>query len=185
MINIDNRIDKQMLSEFIGKNFNSYQHDEFLYTNTVTGIVGFKIDNKFYKLTNEYEKVDFLGLDSEATVSKFVECDLEEIQSLTESNMIEFIIDELITSITLVNDHYEVFTDNEIKYDWWETRAIIFKLAGRELAFEKQACWFSQEIVINKGYDLIDKLEDGKQIEEDFDESSSTIDVSREIVKLK
>lgn len=184
MVIIDNRIDKQILSTFIGRTFNSYQHDEFLYTNTVTGIVGFKIDDKYYKLTNEYEKVDFLGLDNEATVSNFVECDLEEIKSLTESDMIEFSIGESIASITQVNDHYEVFADNEMKYDWWETRAIIFKFADRELAFEKQACWFSQEIVINRGYDLIDKLEDGKQIEEDFEESDSTVKVSREIVEL-
>jgi len=79
---------------------------------------------------------------------------------------------------------HEVFADNEMKYDWWETRAIIFKFADRELAFEKQACWFSQEIVINRGYDLIDKLEDGKQIEENFEESDSTVKVSRKIVEL-
>ena len=48
--------------------------------------------------------------------------------------------------------------DGEPAYEVWLTRAIIFEVGGREISFEKDTVPFSEEITIQRGYNLIDKL---------------------------
>lgn len=51
--------------------------------------------------------------------------------------------------------------------------------------FEKQDCFFSMEIEIRKGHNLIDTVDDGKKILDDFEQSDKqTIEVQREIIEL-
>ena len=86
---------------------------------------------------------------------------------------------------TIINDCYTSKSYGNIDYEWKETRAIIFKLANTELMFEKQDCFFSMEIEIRKGHNLIDTVDDGKKILDDFEQSDKqTIEVQREIIEL-
>lgn len=180
----DNRFDKDLLKSFKGKIFNKYKHEKFLFTNTVTQILGFVIDGNSYELSNDYELVDFMGWDNEATICRIKQKDWNEILS-NRDDVIETDINEKIKAITLVNDHFVSYSYGKIDYDWWETRAIIFNFGELEVSFEKQDCFFSMEIEINKGYDLINKVEDGKFILSDFEQSEEqTIEVSREIIVL-
>lgn len=49
----------------------------------------------------------------------------------------------------------------------------------------KQDCWFSQEIEIYKGHDLLEKVGDGKGILADFDENEAKkVNVKRTIVEI-
>ena len=80
--------------------------------------------------------------------------------------------------VVLVNDH--TFSEN---YDMWETKTIVFYFDGFELCFEKQDCWFSMEIVIHKGHDTLNVIDDGKDILNDFDRSTS-ISIERTIVEI-
>lgn len=68
-------------------------------------------------------------------------------------------------------------------YDILETKAIIFFFESIELCFEKQDCWFSMEIVIHKGHDTLNVIDDGKDILNDFDRSTS-ISIERTIVEI-
>ena len=50
-----------------------------------------------------------------------------------------------------------------LTYDVWVTRGIIIEFGDHELAFEKPV-WFSEDIVIRRGYDLIEKFQPVEEI---------------------
>lgn len=165
----DFRFDTKLVKTFVGKAFKKYKHAEFLYTNSVTGIVGFEINGVVYKLTDEYEAVDFLALDDEATLFQISESNWNDIDSRINTNINEFNVDEIINKVILVNDHTVINIENKTAYDMLDTKAIIFCFDNHEVCFAKQDCWFSQEIEVYKGYNLIEKIGDGKGILEDFE----------------
>lgn len=180
----DYRFDQSLFKSFIGKNFNKYKHEKFLYTNTVTQILGFMINGKSYEMNNDFEQVDFMGWDNEATICRISQTSWDSILSDNE-DVIETEINKEIKSITLINDHFVSKTFGNINYDWWETRAIIFNFGELEVSFEKQDSFFSMEIEINKGYELIHKVEDGRFILSDFEQTDEqTIEVNRETITL-
>ena len=180
----DYRFDQNLLRSFIGKTFNKYKHKRFLFTNTVSIYLGFMVDNISYEICNDFEPVDFLDIDGEATICRINQKDWDKILE-NKNNVIETEIKKTIKSITIINDNFISRSYGEINYDWWETRAIIFNFGELEVSFEKQDCFFSMEIEVNKGYDLINKVEDGKFILSDFEQSEEqTIEVNREIIKL-
>ena len=181
----DYRFNQDLFKSFIGKTFNKYKHERFLFTNTVALYLGFMIDNKSYEISNDFEAVDFLDIDGEATICRINQKPWSEILS-NNDRVIETEIEKTIKSITIINDNFISRSYGKINYDWWETRAIIFNFGELEVSFEKQDCFFSMEIEINKGYDLINKVEDGKFIISDFEQSDEqTIEVNREIIKLQ
>lgn len=185
MIKHDYRFDSRLFSSFIGKIFNKYKHQKFLYTNTVTMFLGFMIDDKSFKMSNDFEAVDYMGIEDEATICRISNEDWYDILN-DQKDVIETQVNQEIKKIALINDHFSAYSNNKQEYDWWETRAVIFNFGEFELSFEKQDSYFSMEIEVNKGYDLISKISDGKFILKDFEQSpEKTIKVDREIVELK
>ena len=181
----DYRFNNELLKSFVGKTFNKYIHQEFVYTKTATLYVGFMIDNISYQIENDYEAIDYFGWDEEATTTKLYAKDWGSIVDAIGENASIASVDETIKSIKVINDHYSSFSHNEQDYDFWETRAIIFGLGEHEISFVKSDCWFSMEIEINKGNNLIDKLPDGKFILDDFNQSDKQhIEVEREIISF-
>lgn len=49
----DLRLNEDIFKRMIDKQFNIYKCDPFVFTNTVTGIVGLYIDEKVFELKNE------------------------------------------------------------------------------------------------------------------------------------
>lgn len=185
MIQYDFRFNTTLIKSFIGKRLNRYKHAEFMYTNSVTGILGIEIDSQVFALTNEYEAFDFLSLDNEATVFRISKSNWDKINTLINNDIIETNINEKIDKIQLINDHTTLRIKQNIEYDMWETKAMIFFMKNHEICFLKQDCWFSQEIEIYKGYDLINKVGDGKGIKEDFnDDDTKLVTVERSIVEI-
>lgn len=182
----DFRFDKELLQSFIGKTFNKYAHPQFVYTKAVSLYVGFMVNDVSYRIENDYEALDYFGWDGEATVLKLYEKDWDDIIKSWEDRACITEVQEKIKSITIVNDHYSSFKYNEQDYDYWETRAIIFNFGEYEVSFTKNDCWFSMEIEVNKGNNLIEKVPDGKFILEDFEQSDNQrVEVEREIIELK
>lgn len=176
----DFRFDTTLIKSFLGKHFTKYKHAEFMYTNSVTGIVGFEIDDDVYELTNEYEAMDFLTLDNEATVFRISKTKWDNVESMVTT------INEKIQKIILVNDHTTLKIEQNVAYDMWDTKAIIFCFNNHELCFAKQDCWFSQEIEIYKGHDLLKKTSDRKDILEDFKANETkSANVERVIIEIK
>ena len=83
-----------------------------------------------------------------------ISCDTLENEGIIE----ERYYDSIIKKITVVNEHQQLFNQGIQTYDVYVTRAIIFEMEdGGEISFEKDI-WFSEEINIRRGHDLIDKL---------------------------
>ena len=74
--------------------------------------------------------------------------------------MISTPVNEVITSVKLVNEQQKVSIKGELKYEVWLMRAIIFEAGGCEISFEKDTVPFSEEITIRRGYNLMEKISD-------------------------
>jgi hypothetical protein len=89
---------------------------------------------------------------------------------MDEGNMIEYPVENRITEIRIVNENQRLFHHDEQIYDVYTVRGIIFVLEdGREISFEKPI-WFSEEIYIQKGYDLIEKFAPFEEFAEGWNE---------------
>lgn len=182
----DFRFDQSIVKTFIGDILTCYKHAEFIYTNSVTGAAGFSIGNNVYMISNEYETLDFFGLDEEATVYRLNRSSWDEIDNVINNEVSENIINERISKIVLVNDHTTLKSNGTIEYDMWDTKAIIFYFNDYEICFMKQDCWFSQEIEVFKGYNLLSKVGDGKGILEDFEGSNiKQVSVDRDFITIE
>lgn len=182
----DFRINSDEAKKLLNKKFNKYKHAEFEYTNTVTLYVGLMIDDISYEVCNDYEQLDYFGWDNEATVCRINKKPWEMILNNSSSKIVETNIDQVIKGITIVNDHYSSFDHKIQNYDLWETRAVIFDFGDHQISFEKQDCWFSMEIEINRGENLINKISDGKFILKDFEQSEKqTIKTDRDIIEIR
>ena len=181
----DFRFNTALIKSFIGKKLTKYKHAEFIYTNSVTTILGLEIDGKVFELTNDYEAMDFLALDNEATVFRIANSKWDAIEPRINNVINETNVNEIIHKIILVNDHTTLMFDQHVEYDMWDTKAIILCFENHEICFVKQDCWFSQEIEIYKGHDLLEKVGDGKGILADFDENEAKkVKVKRTILEI-
>ncbi len=174
----DFRFDTELIKSLIGKTFLTYKHADFIVTDSVTGIIGFEINHQVFELVNDYEALDYFGLDGEATILSIYKSNWTEVESRFNNDIKETYIDEAVQKVILVNDH--TFSKN---YDMWETKAIVFCFKNFEICFEKQDCWFSMEIEIHKERDTLNVIDDGKDILDDFDENSS-VTIERTIVEI-
>lgn len=183
----DFRFDKALIQSLIGKKMIKYKHAEFIYTNTVTETLGFEVDNSVFELNNDFVKIDYLSIDDEATIFSIFKSNWNKVESMINDDINETIINEKIKKIILVNDHTLVNINEKIEYDMWDTKAIIFFFENYEICFAKEDCWFSQQIEVYKGHDLIEKISNGKELVDDFNlRDSKNISVVRfldEIIK--
>lgn len=174
----DFRFETELIKSFIGNTFTKYKHADFIIADSVTGILGFEINQQVFELVNDYEALDYFGLDGEATILSISQSNWTEVEPRFNNDIKETYIDEVVQKVILVNNH-TVLKD----YDMWETKAIVFYFDGFELGFEKQGCWFSMEIVIHKGHDTLNMIDDGKDILNNFDRNTS-ISIERSIVEI-
>ena len=185
MKNIDMRFDQNIIKDFIGKTFIKYRCDEFIFTNSVTQIVGFYIDNEIYKLTNIEESVDYFGTLEDTAVFRIEKAQEEDIRSaFSEGKQIDNPVQAPIDEIILVNENQTVEEYGTKTYDVWLTRGIIFKVDGREISFEKENWPFSEEINILKGYNLADQYSSTDAFSEEWGEGITAV-ATREYVSIK
>lgn len=151
----DFRLNKMIFKEMINKKFLKYRCDEFLYTNSVTGVVGIYIEDKIYELRNEQKGIDYFNYYDDFAVWSIKETDDNNIKSFfLDTEQINTPINEYIKEISLVNENQKATIDN-VEYDVWITRAIIFHLETRDVYFMKDSTAFSEEIEIKRGNDLL------------------------------
>lgn len=167
---IDVRFDGKIFQSFIGKIFYKYRCDPFVYAPSVTQTVGLYIGDEVYKASNVQETVDYYGNMDEVAVFRFTKTQDEEIYSaLAGVEQIDTVIDGRIEKIVLVNENQQTFENGIQTYDVWLTRGVIFTVDGREISFEKQNWPYSEEINIERGYNLIDKFGDVSEFSEDWE----------------
>lgn len=163
MYTFDMRFKENLLQSWIGLIFQKYQCDAFDFTNSVTQIAGLFIADEAYALTNIQESVDYYGTKDDISIFKIHKAQSQDIKSAFEdTTQIITPINGKITKISLVNENQQIYKNNSLLYDVWLTRGIIFFVNGREISFEKDSIPFSEEIIINRGYNLIQKFSDKK-----------------------
>ncbi len=184
MKTIDMRFDKAMIQSWIGKRFNMYKCDAFDYTNSVTQIVGLYIGEDFYALTNIQEPVDYFGINEDMSVSKLSKVDDSQVKSaFADVEMISTPVEENINSIVLINENQKMKKNGVYTHEINLTRAIIFKVGDGEISFEKDVVPFSEEIIIQRGYGLIDKCSGNDSFLEDWDDEYEP-EYSREVIEI-
>ena len=172
MTRLDMRFDETVIKSWVGKQFVEYKCDPFDFTNSVTQIVGFTIGEATYRLTNIQETVDYYGTDEDIAVFSVNAAEKEAIKSaFSETEQIITPIMGDITKIMLVNENQCVESEGK-SYDVWLTRAIIFVVDGREISFEKDCVPFSEEIIIRRGYNLVEKISDEKEFLEGWNDDA-------------
>jgi hypothetical protein len=182
---IDMRFDSNLIQSWIGKSFVKYKCDTFEFTNSVTQIVGLYIGDEVYALTNVQETVDYFGTTDDMAVAKLSVTEDSMIKSAFKNvEMVSTPVGEEITSVKMVNEQQTMAINGEPAYEVWLTRAIIFEVGGREISFEKDTVPFSEEITIQRGYDLIDKISDNDDFLQEWDEGYSPA-YKREVVVVK
>ena len=75
-----------------------------------------------------------------------------------------------------------MFENGEQTYDVWLTRGIIIDVGDRQIAFEKDV-WFSEEIIVHRGYELSKEFSPTEDFCVHWD-SSVKAECSREAVVL-
>ena len=164
MNTIDMRFNVNVIKGLIGKKFIKYKCDAFDFTNSVTQIVGIYIGECVFSLTNIQENVDYFGDVDDVAICRFTETVDDSVKSaFKDTEMITTPVRGTIDKIILINENQKLFRNGEELYNVWLTRAIIFCVDGREISFEKDNVPFSEEIIIQRGYDLIEKLSDEKE----------------------
>ena len=175
-----------MLRDIIGKTLDLFCCDRFEFSPCVFGIVGFKIERTFYKLTCNLEKTTRFWSEDEIVQLRFEECGSQKPKSRMDGGaMIDTPVHDTIVKIDLINDLESVAFENEQR-TLYSTKGIIFHLSsGNEISFELDT-WFSEMITIQRGYGLIDRfttVDDFLEEREDCEGYKATVE--RRIVSLK
>ncbi len=171
MKTIDMRFDLSLIKRWIGKKLIQYKNDPFEFTNSVTQIVGLYIDEDVYSLTNIQETVDYFGTTDDIAIFKLSRSNSNQISSaFKDVEMVNTPVNDVIKSVRIINEQQKISKDGEEGYEVWLTRAIIFAVGDREISFEKDTVPFSEEIIIQKGYNLTELIADNTGFLDDWDD---------------
>jgi hypothetical protein len=142
----------------IGKRFDKFMCDPFVYSPMVYGVVGLYIDGVAYKLTALYKTVkrffttdDIAAFRIEQTVDANIKTFMDEGELITNP------VSSKIVAIDIVTDHQTLEHDEEMQPLDYSVGVIFHLEDKREISFEIKT-WFSEMITVQKGYDLIEKF---------------------------
>ena len=123
----------------IGKEFSSFLHDEFNYTQSSTQVIELIIAGKSYYIYSFTEEKDYFGSPEDVAVWTVSD---EKLPVVEKKSFIKTPVKETIIGISLIQENQKVFENVEQTYDVLLTRGIVFDLGDRQIAFEKDI-WFS------------------------------------------
>ena len=176
-----NEQEKELLKSLIGKRLQSFHHDEFRFTPSSTQAVKIVMESDVpYYLYSFVEEQDYFGVNEDVAVWSVGD---EKLPIIDKKQFIKTPVGEKIKNIYLVQENQRTYEDGEQAYNVWLTRGIIFDMGENQIAFEKDQ-WFSEEIIIHKGYDLINRFASTDVFGKDWDPDVIT-ECSREIISLK
>ena len=101
----DVRLDSNKFKQMIGQTFIKYKCDPFVFTNSVTGIVGLYIGNKIYELKNEQIKFQYFDSIDDVALWNIKEVKDSDIHSFFEdTEQIITPVNQKIVKITLISE---------------------------------------------------------------------------------
>ena len=153
--------DKELLQSFIGTTLQSIEHDEFVFTNSSSQAVRLNVNNQVAYLYSFTESLDYFGSTEDVAVWSV---ESTEYPMILSKSFITMPVQQAITGVSILQEHQMLFDHGTQTYDVWVTRGIIFDLGDHQISFEKPV-WFSEEIIIRKGYDLLNSFRPVDDIE--------------------
>ena len=188
MKKIDVRFSTSELAEIqsmVGKKMSKYKCDPFEFSTSVYGIVGISFEDADYAFTNMVDVMDYYGEQEDVAIFKLEKRPFSSIMSLIPNQtMIETPVKATVSEIIVINECQQLFENDEQTYEVLLTRGIIFKFEdGRELSLEKNI-WFSEDITVEKGYDLLGQFSPETEFSEGWS-GNYRGECSREILSLK
>ena len=177
--------DMSLIQSMIGKRLIKYKCDPFEFSTSVYGIVGIALEDSTYAFTNLIEVMDYYGEQEDVALFKMKRIPFSSIHSLIQNQaMVETPVDSIISEIIVVNEQQQLFENDEQIYEVLLTRGIIFIFEdGHELSFEK-SIWFSEDIAVEKGYNLIERFTPVDEFSEGWS-GEYRGECSRELISLK
>lgn len=187
MKTIDVRFSASEMAEIqsmVGKKMLRYKCDPFEFSTSVYGIVGVAFEHTAYAFTNLTEVRDYYGVDEDVAIFRMKQKDFTGIKSLIpDQTMIEMPVESVVSEVVVVNECQKLFENGEQIYEVLLTRGIIFRFAeGHELSFEKNI-WFSEDIAVEKGYDLINRFSPTSEFVDGWSDNYEG-QCSREVISL-
>lgn len=170
----------------IGKRFEKFKCDPFVYSPMVYGIVGLYIDGEVYKLTSLFESIMRFFNTDDVAAFHIEQVDNSEIKTyMDEGELIENPVLSKIVAIELITDHQTLEHKGDMQSLDYSV-GIVFHLEDtREISFEIKT-WFSEMITVEKGYNLIEKFASTDGFIEEWEGCKGyKAKCSRDIVTLK
>ena len=165
-----------LLADMVGKTFESYSCDEFVFSPAVYQIVGLHVGGRAFVLLNEMQENDYFGEGDDVPVINAKEAAPDEIRSHVVGGMlVDTPIDQVIEDIIVFEDTEYMSKDGEDPYRYNFTAAIVFVLFDRQVVFERD-CWFSEDFLIYRGPDALQKIKTANENAS----GSNTLDVRME-----
>lgn len=171
-----------ILAGMVGKRFEKYRCDEFVFSPAVYQIIGLYVDDRTFALLNEMQELDYFGSIDDVAVIGVKAVAPDEIRShVVGGQMVETPVDQIIEDVIVITDTEYMSKDGADLYRYDFTAAIVFVLPDRQIVFERD-CWFSEDFLVYRGPDAFEKI---KTAEENASKSN-TLDVrmERRIVHL-
>ena len=158
-----------MLRNMIGKKMLKLKCDAFLFSTSVYGIVGISMEDHAYAFTNLVEVNDYFGQDEDVAMFKMERMDFEDIHSMIQGQeMIIHPVESIVSNVYVVNEQQLLFKNDIQIYEIWVTRGVIFKFDDtHEISLEKNI-WFSEDISVEKGYNLLQRFTAPTEFEESW-----------------
>lgn len=183
MTSIDIRLksnEMTSLQSLIGQELISVKHDPFTFVNASSQVVQIISKSSEFYLYSFTQPLDYYGSEEDVAVWT-IENDRYKI--VDQKDFVDTPINEILKSILVVQENQRLFQNGKQIYDVWLTRGIILDFGDHQYSFEK-AVWFSEDIYIQKGYDLINKFTSVNDfINGDWDKEF-TAECNREIIQL-
>ena len=170
-----------LLRSLVGKKLLSVLHDPFTFVNSSSQIVQLNAEEGIFYLYSFTEPLDYFGSKEDVAVWSF---EKERCKAADRKNIIETPCGEKIVSVSLVQEHQCLFKGEEQLYDVRLTRGLIIDFGDHQLSFEK-AVWFSEDIYIRKGNDLLDGFAPVSSFVENDWEPGIHAGCSREVLRLE
>lgn len=115
----------------IGKCFEYYRANPFMYSTSVYGEVGLVVDKNAYCLSNYVQPLHYYGAIDDVGIFKIAKADIEDVKSqLDNTVMVDRPINQKIVSINIVNEIQE-FVD-----DWKEKAGYVAKCSRTYLVLK-------------------------------------------------
>ena len=145
------------IKNMVGKRMIKYKCDPFEFSTSVYGVVGIALEDASFAFINTVEVMDYFGEQEDVAIFRLVSTPFSSVHSMIQNQkMVETPVESVISEMLVVNEKQKLFENDRQTYEVMVTRGIIFKFEdGHELSFEKNI-WFSEEITVERGYDLIE-----------------------------